>query len=287
MTDLLCQSLPTHPRAMNGAPHVAGDLDARQQAFAEAILDTALAPPSGLVGPNGGPSARRFAVYRNNVVVGLVDALKAAFPVVRRLVGEDFFAAMARVYVSREPPATPIMLDYGAGFPQFVGTFEPAAGLVYLADVARLERAWSEAYHAAEAAPLDPAILACLPPELLPGIRLHLHPSVRVVGSPHPVVTIWHSNLDGAEPMPVNLDEGGQEALVCRPEAEVEVRTLPPGAAAFIAALASGAPVIDAAAVALQDDTRFDLAGSLTGLIAARAVTGFVPITGDTHRREP
>src|SRR3546814_5903028 len=67
-----------------------------------------------------------------------------------RIVGDEIFRAMARVYVASAPPHSPIMLDYGASFPDFIERFEPATTLPYLADVARIERAWIEAYHAAE-----------------------------------------------------------------------------------------------------------------------------------------
>ncbi|WP_143328493.1 HvfC/BufC N-terminal domain-containing protein, partial [Caballeronia terrestris] len=101
------------------------DIDARQSAFAMAILHPEYPIPPGLTGPDGEPSARRFAVYRNNVVAGLCDALKAAYPATRRIVGDEFFAAMARAYVLREPPRSPVMLRYGEGFADFVGAFEP------------------------------------------------------------------------------------------------------------------------------------------------------------------
>ncbi len=155
---------------------VMGGLDRRLAEFAAAILDPDRPVPAGLIGPDGEPSAKRFAVYRNNVVAGLCDTLKAAFPAVRRIVGDAFFAAMARTYVLREPPNSPLMLDYGAGFAGFVDAFEPAAALRYLSDVARLERAWVEAYHAPEAEPLDPTVLAGIAPDELPHISLLLHP---------------------------------------------------------------------------------------------------------------
>jgi len=110
----------------------AASLAEQQAAFAIALLDAQQPLPTGLQGPDGQPSARRFAVYRNNVVVGLVETLKAAYPAILRLVGEEFFVAMARMYVRAEPPASPIMLDYGAGFPRFIGQFEPATALPYL-----------------------------------------------------------------------------------------------------------------------------------------------------------
>ena len=136
----------------------------RQRDFAAALLDPALPVPSGLVGPDGEPSPRRFAVYRNNVIAGLVNTLKQAFPAVCKIVGIDFFEAMARGYVRAEPPASPVLLDYGAGFAAFIAQFAPAAALPWLPGVARIERAWIEAYHAQEADPLEAeAFMASLP----------------------------------------------------------------------------------------------------------------------------
>lgn len=247
----------------------------RQGEFAAALLDPERPAPSGLVGPDGLPSARRFAVYRNNVVVGLIDTLQAAFSAVCRIVGDEFFRAMGRIYVEQEPPDSPIMLGYGAGFPDFIGGFEPAATLPYLADVARIERAWSEAYHAAEAEPLDPTALAAVAPDDLPQLRLLLHPSVRVTQSRFPALTIWQMNVGDGVPAPVDLDAGGEDAILVRPDAEVEVRSLPEGGAAFVSALLDGGSVLDATKAAFTADSRFDLSINLTGLLHAGAIVGF------------
>jgi hypothetical protein len=247
----------------------------RQADFARAILDPYRPAPAGLIGPDGRPSAKRFAVYRNNVVVGLIETLKAAYPVVHRLVGEEFFTAMARLYVMAEPPASPIMLDYGAGFPAFIARFEPASVLPYLQDAARLERGWVEAYHAAEAAPLPPSALGQVPPDDVPALRLTLHPSVRIIRSDFPIVGIWQANIDGNDFRSVDLGEGGDDALIVRPEAEVEVRRLPAGAAAFIEALQAGAPIVDAVMEGLSISTRFDLADALRGMIEANIIVGY------------
>jgi len=265
----------TTAAAPTAQPRAAPSLDARQRDFALAILDPERPVPAGLVGPDGAPSARRFAVYRNTVVAGLMEALKAAFPATCRIVGDDFFAAMARTYVVREPPVSPIMLDYGAGFPDFVCSFVPAAAVPYLGDVARLERAWAEAYHAAEVQPADPAALACIDPAVLPALHLLLHPSLRIVRSMYPMVRIWHMNLDAGIPVPVDLDAGGEDALVVRPAAEVEVRSLPPGAAVFIETLAAGAPIVEALTRALAASPRFDPGRTLAGLLEAGAITGW------------
>ena len=243
--------------------------------FAAALLDPERVAPAGLVGPDGEPSAKRFAVYRNNVVVGLTEALKDAFPAVCRIVGDEFFRAMARLHVLSEPPASPILLDYGAQFPDFIARFEPAATLPYLADVARIERAWTEAYHAREAAPLKASDFAAIDPDRLAEIHLALHPSLRVVRSRLPVLTIWRMNVGDGVPGPVDLDSGGEDALIVRPDAEVEVLAMPPGGAEFVAALARQLSVTEATRAALIVDSRFDLSGNLAGLIATGVFVGY------------
>lgn len=246
-----------------------------QRGFAAAVLDPSLPTPVGLVGPDGRPSALRFGVYRNNVIVGLIQTLKDAYPAVHRIVGSEFFHAMARAYVVVEPPRSPMLVDYGAGFPDFVGRFEPAAVLPYLSDVARIERAWTEAYHSVDAAPIGPCAFSKIDPSLLPDVSLVLHPSVRIVRSRFAALTIWQMNVEGGVPSQVDLASDGEDVLVLRPEAEVEVRSIPEGSPDFIRALSSGRSVSAAFVQALVANPGFDLAANLADLIQVGAVIGF------------
>lgn len=247
----------------------------RQRGFAAALLDPGLPMPAGLIGPDGDPCPKRFAVYRNNVAVGLIEALRDAFPAVHRIVGADFFQAMARAYVMIEPPRSPILLDYGARFPDFIRQFGPAAVLPYLADVARIERAWTEAYHAPEAVPIDPAVFMAIGPDQLPSIRLRLHPSLRIVRSRFPALTIWQMNVADGVPVPLDLAGGGEDVLVVRPAADVEVRSIAAGSPEFIQTLAGGASILAALEAALTADPLFDLSGNLADLMQAGAVVGY------------
>src|SRR5229473_2572730 len=257
----------------------------RQRDFAAALLNPGLRLPPGLVGPDGEPSPKRFAVYRNNVVVGLTESLKDAFPAVRRIVGADFFQVMARAYVVTEPPQTPILLDYGAGFPEFIREFKPAATLPYLADVASIERAWTEAYHSPEASPLDPGTFGAIEPDQLPGIRLLLHPSVRVVRSQFPALTIWQMNVGDGVPAPVDLAAVGEDVLVVRPVADVEVRSVPRGSLEFIRALAGGMSVLAALTAAISVDPGFELSTNLSRLMQAGALVGYTFAREEKSRR--
>ena len=206
----------------------------RQADFAAALLDPAAAVPRGLAGPGGGPAGRRFAVYRNNVAVGLTEALETGVPVVRRLVGDEFFRAMAGVFLRAHPPREPRLMLYGAEFPGFVAGFAPARGLPYLACVARLEQALRESYHAADAAPVDAARMAAAPPDALAQARLGLAPAVRLVRSDWPVLGIWRANTEPGAPRP---GRAAEDVLVARPGFDPRPVGLGPGEAAFAAAL--------------------------------------------------
>jgi hypothetical protein len=236
--------------------------------FAASLLSPDRPPPAGVRVPAGADAAHRFGVYRNNVVAGLVTALAARFPVARRLVGDDFFFAMAKIYVFDNPPRSPLMFRYGGSFPAFVEGFAPAAPVPYLADVARLEFLRGEAFHAADAVPLAARQFARLSPDALLATRLTVHPSMRLLSSRFPVVSIWKAHQDSADD-PVVEEWSAEAALVARPEFSVEVRVLPPGAPAFLSALAGGAPIGKAAARAAGEDG-FDLARTLTVMLEAR-----------------
>jgi hypothetical protein len=243
-----------------------------QAQFASALRDTAHVVPEGLTAWNGPCPERRFGVYRNNVAVGLVGALASRFPVAEKIVGLEFFSAMAHEFVRLHPPRSPLLLSYGDDFAAFIEEFEPARDVAYLPDVVRLEVARGRAYHAADMAPLDIAVLAALEPECLAELVFLPHPSLSILRSAHPTVTIWAMNAGEMELEPIG-EWVGEDALVLRPQMIVEVRRLPPGGAAFLAALADGRNLATAVETATRDAADFDLSVNLAGALQAGAFT--------------
>src|ERR1700756_799924 len=135
--------------------------------FAAALIDPERETPAIVAGPAGKSAAKRYNVYRNNVTVSLIDALAAIYPAVQRITGVDFFRAMARFHVRTTPPTSPLLFEYGRDFPAFIEGYEPAQDMPWLADTARIERAWLDAYHAADVPPLSANVLAAIPSDRL------------------------------------------------------------------------------------------------------------------------
>lgn len=243
-----------------------------QTEFAAALVDLDRAVPEGLAAWNGPRPERRFGVYRNNVAIGLIGALASRFPAAERIVGEEFFAAMAHEFIRLHPPQSPLLLAYGDDFADFVENFEPAREIPYLPDILRLEVARGRAYHAADAMPLDAALLATVEPEGLASLRFAAHPSASIARSTHPAVTIWAMNTDEMELGEI-ADWAGEDALVVRPAMTVEVHRLPPGGATFLEQLFAGVDLGSAFEAALAETADFDLSANLAGALAAGAFT--------------
>lgn len=235
--------------------------------FAAALLDPSAPVPGGVVDPEGRAAPRRFDVYRNNVASSLTRALEAAFPTVRKLVGEEFFAATAAVFLRAHPPRSRMLMLYGEEFPGFLEAFPPVAHLGYLPDVARLDQAMRESYHAADSLPLPEPEFQRLVGTDIAGLRLRLAPSVRLVRSHWPVVSIWAANHAGG-PKPPAVAE---DALVLRPEFDPRPHLLPPGGAVFTEALLARRTLGDSLDAAGPE---LDLVSLLGLLIAGRAITG-------------
>lgn len=248
------------------------------QAFATALVATDGRLPHGL----SGPSARRFAVYRNNVAVGLIGALETRFPAVAGLVGEEFFRAMARDFALGHPPASPLLMAYGDDLPAFIAGFPPAADMAYLADIARVEVAVSQAYHAADAPHLGPDAFAAVPPGSLDAVRIVLHPAVAVVRSAHPVATIFAMARGWIAAEPI-ADWAAQAVLVDRPGFDVRVRPVSPGAATFLERLAAGDTLGAATMEALAHDPAFDLTATLADLIGSGLASAIALQTEHCH----
>ena len=203
---------------------------------------------------------RGLAIYRNNRNMNLRAALLGAYPVTERLVGAEFFDYAVAKYRRTHPSESGDLSMYGKTFPEFIATFEAAAGLIYLADVARLEWWVHESFHAADHAPFELQRLSEISPEHYAELRGTLHPSVRMLASPFPIDRIWHANQSAAPPPEIiDLSSGGVEVLIARAGRVVRVQALPAAAAKFLNELMCGTPLGAACELPGHIDANFDV----------------------------
>lgn len=241
-----------------------------QDAFARALLAEDRAVPPQLAYLVAQPG---FAVYRNTVLKGCIDALQANFPAVARLVGDEWFRAAASVHARNALPDTATLLTYGQSFPDFLAHFEPAAELPYLADVARADRLWSEAHVAADDTVLDPARLARIGPDDMDRVTLRPHAAARWAWcDEHPVYTLWSRNRALEADFEAQIDWRGEGILLTRPNGAVDHHALPRAGAAFLTACAAGLSIARAVAAAFEVDPGADLATFINQFLQAGAL---------------
>jgi hypothetical protein len=239
-----------------------------QDAFAAALL--APAPAGGALAELAAQPG--FAVYRNTVIKGCIDALQANYPAVARLVGDEWFRAAAAVYARANLPHHPSLLDYGADFAEFLSGFAPAAELPYLPEVARLDRFWSEAHVARDEPPLSASAVADLSREELARTVLRPHASARWAWfGERPAYTIWRRNRDLPAAGLQDIEWHGEGALVLRPHATVEHLALDAAGCVFLDACGAGRDLAAASLEALERDPDADLARLMQMLLEAGA----------------
>jgi len=241
-----------------------------QTDFTRAMMDANQPVPEGLLDASGGPAGRRFSVYRNNVAVSLTEAMHSAFPLIGKLLGKQNLDGLAGLYLRAHPPSSPLMMHYGAEFPEFLAGMEQLKHLGYLPDAARLDLALRRAYHAGDATPVDPAQLGALAPEALMGARLSFAPAMQVLRSPWPLFDIWRFNTEADAPKPRHE---AQDILITRPEFDPVVQHLPAGGADWIDAMSRGATLEGALSTIHAQHPDFDLSHVLALLLQGGAIT--------------
>ena len=214
-------------------------------------------------------------VYRNNYRGNLHDALAGAYPVIKLLVGDDFFRMLALKFIEHNPSRSANLHHYGAELPDFVASFEPAQALAYLSDTATLEWACHCAYFANDAPLFNLAQLAQFAPDQHPYLVFDLHPATRIVRSLYPISAIWLAHQPDAEiDFQIDLNSGSCIALVCRRFNKVEVINLSEPEAYWLHQILTETPLGDSTMTTLEHYPDFNLQTTLVKLVEVNVITG-------------
>ncbi len=241
-----------------------------QQAFAADLWGDDLHHMQGLILDDQLPAARRFNVYRNNFRISLTDGLAAIYPVVEQLVGPEFFGFMADRYIRSHPSRSGNLHNHGLALADFLSRFQAASKLPYLPDVARLEWAYHEVFHAEAPKPFEPEALEKVAVESYPKLRFDLGPACRLVCSTYPIFRIWYVNQASyVGDKKINLDVGPEAVLLVRPKLEIELRRVDPAESALLKALDSGNDLGEAVEASLKFSADFDLQSVLARYLSS------------------
>ena len=241
-----------------------------QTTFTDAMLNPDHEVPQGLIDPDGRSAGKRFNVYRNNVAVSLTEALITAFPSIHRTLGDENFRILSGVYLRKYPPTSPLIMFYGGDMPAFLADFEPVKDLEYLPDLARIDLARRQSYHAADEPAIDPQILQHLTPDALMQSRFRIASATHAMSSPWPIFSLWRKAMENTE----YTETQPEDVLIARPEFDPLVILLPRGGARLIAALQNNQTIGDAAELAAALTENFDLTSTLSAMLSGGVITG-------------
>ncbi len=212
-----------------------------QQAFFHAVYDNDFSLAPQIKTAKGLDGKSRLKVYQSSILGIQTDALAAVYPVLKKLVGEDFFLAMGKACLRKHFSPSGDLHNLGGEMAEFLQDFAPVKDLPYLPDVARLEWAWHRLFHAADEEDLDIARLAEIPAEAHGALVFCLRDGARLLESDYPVHRIWQVNQDDyTGDGTVDLDEGGVRLLVTRKGYEIEMHVLDESQWQFLQLIAQG-----------------------------------------------
>ncbi len=257
------------------------DLAAFQDRFSRALHGN-----GDLIGPGDAETLRiGLSIHRNTVYKALTDALRANYPTVEQLVGDEWFMASAHAFLAENLPREPSLCAFGAAYPEFLSTLPAAGEMPYLPGVARIDRFWSEAHIAADAQVMSPEALEGFSPDSLFDLQLRLHPSVRFGWFAEPAPSIWKLNRPPSAPIQINLDWVAEGALIARPHGEVVMEILDATGFAFLQQCSAGATLGEAATSALELDPAAAITTTISELIAFGAFMSFAPSDWTGHHQ--
>jgi hypothetical protein len=233
-------------------------LEQIQQTFCRAIIDGHQSLFMQSIQP-----ISRLSIYHHNMMSNLSRALMTTYAVTRQLVGDDFFAAMAKQYVMTHHSNEFNLSFYGADFSAFIANYAPAATVPYLTDVARFEWLWFQSYSAHNDQPLSKDDLQRLATEHPSHQYLRCRASVYLVTSPYPVDLIWQfCQTQGLDPAP-DLTCEQRFLMLLRPEFEVVYVLLSSSEYLLLQSLQHGMTLHHAVTETLSADAQFNLAAFL------------------------
>jgi len=239
-----------------------------QTAFSDAVYDSEYSPLSEMIKDRVLDNSDRIKIYQDNVLVTLHNTLENCYPSVCNLVDEQFFKYAVNEYIKENKPKSGNLDDYGDNFAEFLSNMKELKDFPYIEDVAKLEWALHSSYFAADNDPIDRVGVSKIAPEELENVKFELHPSSNLISSDYPINKIWEISQEGYEgDINFDINAGGVDILVIRPEYKISTVILERGEYPFLKSLVNGSTLGQAFEQACSDNEEFDIGNALQKFI--------------------
>jgi len=126
-----------------------------------------------------------------DTVLKLLDALHADYPMLHKLIGDDYFDVMGCRYLKKYPPAENSIVGFGEHLSDFLKTEVPYTNVPSLAELVDFESALRQSINAADTDVMKPECLHSLAPDAWSQLAFRLPPSLIIIKLDWNVPQIW------------------------------------------------------------------------------------------------
>ena len=218
----------------------------------------------------------RLAIYRNNYYASMIDVVKDAFPTVEHIVGEEFFTALAKLYLRTHPPKNPSLIYFGKAFPEFLANSEHTQDLLYLPDCARLDHLQHLSYHAADENPVLPAAFSNYTPTELVVKKIRFLPSFKLLQSSYAIYSIWELNqVEGSHSKHVNA-HAPESVLVLRQNLNVQIQHIENELYTFLNYLDDTVPIGESIELTMSQYSDFNASSAIAFLVGSEIIAEII-----------
>ena len=109
------------------------------------------------------PAIARITIYVNAYFYRLLECLKEEYPATLAVIGPNDFAGLIHDYLGWRPPTEPSIFYAGRYLAEFLRNYVLVERWPFIAELARLERATLEIFHAPDAPTLTDEAMRAIP----------------------------------------------------------------------------------------------------------------------------
>lgn len=215
-----------------------------------------------------------LTIYRNNINAVLIKTLRDVYPMVMRLVGDDFFTMTAKEYIRQYPSRSSNLHDYGEYFTNFLEYYPAVDDLAYLSEVAKFEWICHRVHFAADHLPLNIKLLEQVSPDQYDRLHFSLHPTCHLMKCDNPMLRIFelcNNNLNDF----IDINEGGVNLLIYRPDLNLRFIPLSDSEFTFLSNLHDNFSLAESLEIITLIDNTFNLEEKLPLWINNEVIVDF------------